>query len=266
MDGQAIPSRRKLAATCSLAAAALAAGVALQLGPVVEPTISARAGAARARAHVAAIAGKDQAPRALAVAMSSPASYDAIQALREESDPLAAIEAAIDDMSRDELTHALIALTGSDPEALDAQRNLHDYAKSLAGIALAGVATPPNEAPSPDIDFAARLADALSAPREPSAHPSSQARMFGVFELAPGTQTRVLAKWYRVSPPELLMFESVPIRSQEGKGFIRLDRATGWVEGEYRLEVYTTEPSPELIASGDFSTQGEQGPRAVLVN
>ena len=189
--------------------------------------------------------------------------------LRWTNDPVALIASVIDGMSRDELALAVATVTGRDRSELEARRDLHRFATSLAGAALSGVVTDPLVADAQSIDFATRLRQSQDAEGASEVFPASARRMFGVFPLDEGARDQVIAKWYRVDEPELLMFRELPIREQNGQGFVRFDRREGWPEGEYRLEIYafgddrSSSDELELIASGDYRTEG-RGPRSVL--
>jgi hypothetical protein len=88
--------------------------------------------------------------------------------------------------------------------------------------------------------------------------------MFGAFPLEAGAPAHVIAKWYRVDQPELLMFEELPIRGRDGQAFVRFDRPEGWPQGDYRLEVYAPGEAFELIAAGSYETRGQRGPLTVV--
>jgi hypothetical protein len=167
----------------------------------------------------------------------------------------------IDRLSRDEILESLSEMTGRDPEEIDAIDDLHEFARSLAKALLSNelpVAEP--ESPIQPIRFSRRLG--LEAPTEPGATvlPASSHRIFGSFPLEPGDDLQVVAKWYQVDPPLFLMLEEVPVREQNGLGFVRIDRNDGWPAGLYRLELYASNESVEPIAAGEYRTQGETAP------
>jgi hypothetical protein len=59
------------------------------------------------------------------------------------------------------------------------------------------------------------------------------------------------------------MFEELPVRERDGQGFIRLNRPDGWPQGSYRLEIYSPDEDPELLASGEYETRGTGRPLAI---
>lgn len=184
-------------------------------------------------------------------------------ALRFSDDPDALVASVVDGMARDELEIALATLTGRDRAELEAIRDLHRYAKSYARIAMSGILTDPPTSASNEIEFAVRIADTFEPGPPRTVFDSSSARLFGMFALDSALQGDVLAKWYRVDDPELLMFEEVPLLSRDGEAFVRLDRPEGWPEGDYRLEVYSPGDDFELIAAGNYETRGHRRPRRV---
>jgi hypothetical protein len=185
-------------------------------------------------------------------------------ALRFSDDPDALVASVVDGMTRGELELALVTLTGCTRGELEAVRDLHRYAKSYASIAMSGILTDaPVDAGPNEIEFAARFADTFESGPPRTVFDSSNSRLFGVFELDSGLEGDLVAKWYRVDEPELLMFEQVPVLSRDGEAFVRFDRPEGWPEGDYRLEVYAPGEEFELIAAGDYETRGTAGPRRV---
>ena len=177
-------------------------------------------------------------------------------------DPLDIVTDSIDAMTTQEITEALSEVTGRDREAIQKIDDPPAFAKSLAAAILSGWMTEP-ESNAETIHFSTRLHGESAEPAEP-VFASSSTRIFGTFPLTPGEHTTVLAKWYQVGVPYFLMLQEVPVREQNGRGFIRLDRPDGWPEGSYRLELYESADSVDLVAAGEYRTEGHDLPPVVV--
>ena len=196
----------------------------------------------------------------------SPPSLDTVRAaVRFSDDPDGLVASVVDGMSRSELEIALVHVTGRDLAELEQIGNLHEFAKSYAQVAMAGILTEaPSTPESGAIEFATRMADLYEQGPPRTLFDAASPRIFGVFPLETAPDGELIAKWYRVDQPELLMLEEVPVISSHGEAFVRFDRPEGWPEGDYRLEVYAPGDEFELIAAGSYETRGD--PRPVRVS
>ena len=77
-------------------------------------------------------------------------------------------------------------------------------------------------------------------------------RIFSFFELPNYTRTDVLVKWYYSDTNEILSFKRFPINTESTKHYVWLDNQLGWVTGNYKVEVYSTDESLNLLSSGNY--------------
>ena len=188
------------------------------------------------------------------------------QAAALESPPLDLLDFvtdSIDAMTDEEIANALTHFTGRDREAIEEIDDPRAFAKSLSAAILSGWMTEPQLGAEIPIQFTTRLRGENAQPDEP-VFASSSTRIFGTFPLDPGEEIVVLAKWYQVGAPDFLLLEELPVREQNGRGFIRLDPPGGWPEGSYRLELYESDESVDLVAAGEYQTEGHGQPLAAV--
>ena len=237
------------------------------------------------------LSGGDEAPRIAPIASEAPLQPVAVDAspiavLSEraaEVPPLVALAAsedlvaAVDSLSDAELDLAL-SLVLRDPAERDALREPRRLARALARIATAGPDEATSEPSAPwaaPVEFSARPADAEQRAETLPIFESSAHRIYGYFPLSPSSPpvevagspeavASVIAKWARIDQAELLELEALPVAVRDGYAHLRLDRREGWPQGAYRLEVYSIEDRPRLLAIGDFTTRGERVPRRVV--
>lgn len=177
-------------------------------------------------------------------------------------DLLDVVTDSIDDMTTEEIVAALTQVTGRDREAIEEIGDPHGFSKSLATAVLAGWMTESESDASTPIQFTTRLNGEHAEP-DGRTFASSVTRIFGTFPLEPGANRTLLAKWYQVETSDMLLLQELPIREQDGEGFIRLDRPEGWPEGTYRLELYESTETVDPFAIGEYQTQGHARPRIV---
>jgi hypothetical protein len=181
---------------------------------------------------------------------------------KQPGDLLGVVTDSIDAMTSEEVVAALTQFTGRDREAIEELGDPHGFSKSLAQAVLSGWMTESDLDADTSIQFSTRLNGEDAHPDE-QVFASSATRIFGSFPLQSGEQRTLLAKWYQVETSEMLLLQELPVREQDGQGFIRLDRSEGWPAGSYRLELYDPTETVTPFAMGEYQTQGHARPLTV---
>ncbi len=77
-------------------------------------------------------------------------------------------------------------------------------------------------------------------------------RIFSYFELPNYTRNDVLVKWYYSDTNEILSFKRFSVNPESSKNYVWLDNQLGWVRGNYKVEIYSTDESLNLLSYGNY--------------
>jgi len=231
------------------------------------PAVTGAAAAApRARVPETPVPGAAAGERRTAAA--APRSGSAQQAARPrppwaEAELRAALRTLVDATGDEELVARLRTITRRPPDELRRVRDLRRYAVELGSRVLAGVEGPALEAPTAPVEFAPVPVPA-ALERADAPLRSSEERIFASFPMPEGGSRNVLAKWYRADRAELLALDALPVREEDGWGWVSLARPEGFPAGAYRLELLGNDDALEPIAAGSFETVDTGRPPTVV--
>jgi len=185
-------------------------------------------------------------------------------ALESGGDLLESAKLAIDQSSEAELIEAITALADIDAEQLREVRDLHAYAKRLAEIALSGVLAAPAEngaaeSPEPlEVRFSEAV-DAAHAAIAPSDRFYPQAgRIYAEFDSNAIASEQVVAKWFRIDVPEILLVGQYPVETATGHSYVGFGPKGRWSPGDYRVEFYAANETAEKLAEGTYVVSNER--------
>lgn len=171
---------------------------------------------------------------------------------RSGTDARAEIRAVLSQWSDPEMEQFLALAVGLESEHLRQIRDLRGYAVRLAELALRDVWFPGDSAL---VEVAplrlTRTFDASGRADRPQPFVSqSTVGFYAVLPEDVGERDEVLVRWVRADDPELLRFRTHPIgRTDAGETHLWIEPPVRLTPGEYRLEVYSLDEVPELLAT-----------------
>lgn len=187
-------------------------------------------------------------------------SLESLLALAEQLnlEPRQLAEAAISQLSEEQIRGALGSVMRLDPEEIDAIDDVPAYASRLAGLALEGVVEPdPLESggASGEVVFALELDRRDPESLALSSFGQDAGRVYAVFDVGDYQGGKVMVKWYNSDTPELLLFRHYRLAPEEDFSWVWHGPEDGWATGRYRVDVFQGDESLERIASGEFDVR-----------
>ncbi len=172
-------------------------------------------------------------------------------------DPSQAVDLVLSTLDEREIISTLTTLTNTTPEDLSEIRDVRDYARRLANIAMDGVLADPTAeadlAPVPDVMFTNSVdPDGFPAEVRASFGTDTQDRIYAVFPSEKYTRDQVLVKWFREGESNLMLFGRYPVRPGEPLNHVWVERDGGWRPGPYVVEFYNPSEPLTRIAAGRF--------------
>ena len=168
----------------------------------------------------------------------------------------------INEMSDYELVSTITSITKLDAEELRTYSDLRGYANRLSHIAMSGVIT---DDISPEFDHAAidvvfaTGASSRNGAEEPNLVFDEDTRK--IYAVIPNDETsggHVMVHWYRVDPPEIMLFDQYGVSPQDEYSYVWLKPPGGhWDEGEYRVEFFSGDENLTPMAAGNYRVIAE---------
>ncbi len=164
------------------------------------------------------------------------------------------VHGAIEQVGEDEIRRVLSMMTQFSQDDLDDVRNIRAFASRLSDIALEGTLEPQNERGPHETDVffsdASPRQDPDPVPIE--RFPSTQGRIYAIFETSEYPQSKVLLKWFRTDEANILLLRRYNVIPGDEYGWVWLDRAGRWRRGTYRVDVYTGDEAMTRLGSGTY--------------
>jgi hypothetical protein len=138
-------------------------------------------------------------------------------------------------------------------EVLQSMPDQRAFVNRLAEVAMDGIVDEPEEEPRPmlgPVDFSRNAG--YAPPQQVFA--STDLVVFAEFDSYSFDRTEVLVKWYRVDDGKVVLFQQMPIRSNQ-RNYVWINDQDGIEPGNYRVEIYEVSQEMPLLSYGSYRVE-----------
>jgi hypothetical protein len=228
------------------------------------PLTEAECMAAATAAEPERVAPSPPGPGIIESAPAEPTGLDVLDALADvvaglwRRDPLQIVDAVTDTMSDRELESALTTLTDLKSEDLDDVGDLRAFSRRLSRIAAEGLLTDLEDTSLEGIDELELFEPDAESPGV--VFGSSQYKIVGEYRVREDGPRRVLIKWIREEPYELLQLRRRSIDPASDLLVVNGIQPGGWSTGRYRVQIFALNDAVDLLAEGRFRIIEDRDP------
>lgn len=159
------------------------------------------------------------------------------------------------DQSDEEIVYFLKNYMNIDHSDLPEGVSAVDYAARLGQIFTdtSGVDSPEKESQGEKVEFDVATNQDYQAMTPKEEFTPSDNKIYASFNTDNYDKKKVMVKWYRMDDPKVYVFDQYPITSDKSNNYVWLEKPGGWGEGNYGVEIYSTESNLDLMASGQYA-------------
>ncbi|MAI80743.1 MAG: hypothetical protein CL917_17515 [Deltaproteobacteria bacterium] len=167
--------------------------------------------------------------------------------------PTQVVDTVINGMTDDEITVTLSSLTSLKTEDLKDVNDLQQYAKRMAELAVNDLVGNPVERDPllPEIFFS-QEPDPDSAVQNKQTSFDGSKRIHAILPMDNYQGDEVFVKWTNVADPEVMLFDSYPIRADADYNWVYLEPNDGWSAGEYSVDFYSSDEYMTPLGGGNY--------------